>query len=1687
MKLKLILLAILLGIASSVSASDQYRRHRYNQFKALSTNEESIVFVGNSITDMGNWPEAFGNDPHIVSRGVSGGFSYEVLSNVHNWIIGHPAKVFIKIGTNDLNGTTYGNVASVAANVEKTVAICLRESPKTKVYIQSIIPCNNGKRSDADIRATNALLKAMCDRYDNAEYVDLYSKMTAVKNGWPYGCNDCLHVTGAGYALWCKTIEDLVGIKTTYPASTTAASIQNNYGYGDSQGGRIANFSLEPIYANDIIFVGEGLVQSGEWNELLPGSHIKNHGTGWEVSQGNIGHVSAIIDATLKKNGSVVREMPRAIIIYAGSTAFDASSYEGLITKIHGYDANIKIYCVSLQPKASTYSAANNTSIKNICAKHDNVAYIDIATELNKHLNDAAYFSEGLPYYMSYVTIAQQIAKQAPELGLTAMTTLEAQRNYALATAAEVALYGGGEGISQYPADKYDTVRKALDALKSAKGDELEGAIKALNNALTALKTTLNGATQDNVKGRQFVLSTPNRSGFTAYTDGTGVNATFDNPGYAKYRWEFEMRNDGKFNIKNVATGTYMNPAVNHDTQITMVSKAPTTGFTIEYSDNYGLYIVRGGTNCQLNTTNKDGYPVYNWYGNSGNTNRSDYGCQWLIEDVTDIDIVPLPDAPDPEEFTATQTIIPANSSMLRSGSTEVTSGWFSVIKTKANPVITVSGGTVNNISASGDDFILAEGNATSYTYTVSVPTGFLISSMQADIKNYESNPTVNFAGKTISTTADAQNVKVDNIGKSSVTITMNSSTANAKALLSNWTVSVTTGNVNPNDPGIKYSKEGDVHWYYIVNASTKNYCKGKTMYYDAAADRMKFGEKVFRADRIWSFWEKDGKLAIKNYNDVWVGNPASTTQGGNSWVAKSKNGANHAYTISYYADNQFTIGDGKGNPLHAQESGSLIVRWQAEANGASLWNFEPVDTSHPEADLGFTIVQQGKVTTGIGNKNCPILRSTLGVCGLEGTITFEGFSGKVKNPENVKAVRAYFARNAQELYVDDEGLMPWREQNGELFGEATFEADGSYTIKGSKVLDPIDYYLWLAIDIADDAKEGATVDATITSYTVNGKTANEKSGDPALNAIIFLTESAALMPMDKGTLYYRIPAITTTADGKRLVILTDDRRSHGGDLPNHCYLVAQYSDDGGKTWSNPINVAGESKTGGEYGHGDASLITNRITGEITGIMTCSPNGNGYFGSTPDKPQTWKTITSKDGGLTWSVPKDHTTSLYAKGSPNSNWLGGFSGSGAGLQKRDGTLVSPFVNRESIDGNNKDVTQNTYLFMSKDGGKNWYVSGTRGTRPADEPKVLERNNGDLALSVRQGGYNLTNTTTDDGFTWKDGDGKRFTNGINGTACDGEYMYWCSKLDGNAQNIVFQTCPNNISVREKVSIALSTDEGKNFTTPKVICQRGSAYSAATVLPDGTLGVYYEENGLFGGYTMRFVRFSLDWASGGKYKFTDDKPFHPIQTYVDLTTPATGVNTIVLPFAAEVPEGMTAYDCTDEIITFTEGDTEYCGTMLQPVEGTLEGFHPYVYYAEPNSKFVFERPLDKWVAQPLPEGCEATAGPLKGWFVNDSFKGDGATLYTAPKADGDGVAFNLMSKTTNSVKAYTATYTHTFDGEAPTSIRILNQNPEGIDSPVSAPDAPLTIFDLAGRKVLAFPARGGVQIEGSRKVLR
>ena len=385
-------------------------------------------------------------------------------------------------------------------------------------------------------------------------------------------------------------------------------------------------------------------------------------------------------------------------------------------------------------------------------------------------------------------------------------------------------------------------------------------------------------------------------------------------------------------------------------------------------------------------------------------------------------------------------------------------------------------------------------------------------------------------------------------------------------------------------------------------------------------------------------------------------------------------------------------------------------------------------------------------------------------------------------------------------------------------------------------------------------------------------------------------------------------------------------------------------------------------------------------------------------------------------------------------------------------------------------------------MSKDGGKNWYVSGTSGTAGADEPKSLERNNGDLAISVRASGYNYHNVTSNDGATWQYPSQTRFNTGITGNACDGEYMVWCSTLEGNPWNIALQTLPNSGS-RENVSIALSTDEGETFGAPKTICPRGSCYSATVVLPDGTLGVYYEENGVSNAFVMRFVRFSLDWASNGTYKFTEETPFKPIastaatKAKVESTISEHGIGTFYANAATTIPEGVTAYVATEEP-EMEDGEGEL--TMTQIEDGIIPAKTGVVVRGTAGEKYDFFYTAE--------DGATETDGNmLRGYAGAAEYKEvaltDGVTSYvlTANKVP---VGFY---KKDSAFKVYNyKAYLNVPKSEATAlSLSFGDDDITGIDNAtVVGGEASPAIYDLSGRRV--EKATKGVYIINGKKVI-
>lgn len=66
------------------------------------------------------------------------------------------------------------------------------------------------------------------------------------------------------------------------------------------------------------------------------------------------------------------------------------------------------------------------------------------------------------------------------------------------------------------------------------------------------------------------------------------------------------------------------------------------------------------------------------------------------------------------------------------------------------------------------------------------------------------------------------------------------------------------------------------------------------------------------------------------------------------------------------------------------------------------------------------------------------------------------------------------------------------------------------------------------------------------------------------------------------------------------------------------------------------------------------------------------------------------------------------------------------------------------------------------------------------------------------------------------------------------------------------------------RERMTVRLSTDQGKTWPAARVLYAKSAAYSSLVALPDGQVGCLYERDGY---KETVFARFGLGWLADGR----------------------------------------------------------------------------------------------------------------------------------------------------------------------------------------------------------------------------
>ncbi|MFA4869964.1 MAG: GDSL-type esterase/lipase family protein [Pedobacter sp.] len=187
-------------------------KKRMEIFKNDPLSKGGIVFLGNSITEQGNWKNLFPNK-NVFNRGIGGDNTYGVLARLDEVISSKPEKIFLMIGINDL-GSRQWETSVILDNYNKIVDKIKKGTPKTKLYVQSILPLNDNllkagtyKNKADTIIKLNKSLKSIGNS-KCAGFVDVYNIFHTGDNvlNAKY-TKDGIHLLPDGYLIWKEFLE----------------------------------------------------------------------------------------------------------------------------------------------------------------------------------------------------------------------------------------------------------------------------------------------------------------------------------------------------------------------------------------------------------------------------------------------------------------------------------------------------------------------------------------------------------------------------------------------------------------------------------------------------------------------------------------------------------------------------------------------------------------------------------------------------------------------------------------------------------------------------------------------------------------------------------------------------------------------------------------------------------------------------------------------------------------------------------------------------------------------------------------------------------------------------------------------------------------------------------------------------------------------------------------------------------------------------------------------------------------------------------------------------------------------------------------------------------------------------------------------------------------------------------------
>ncbi|MDQ0826027.1 sialidase-1 [Arthrobacter sp. B2I5] len=329
----------------------------------------------------------------------------------------------------------------------------------------------------------------------------------------------------------------------------------------------------------------------------------------------------------------------------------------------------------------------------------------------------------------------------------------------------------------------------------------------------------------------------------------------------------------------------------------------------------------------------------------------------------------------------------------------------------------------------------------------------------------------------------------------------------------------------------------------------------------------------------------------------------------------------------------------------------------------------------------------------------------------------------------------------------------------------------------------------------------------------------------------------------------YRIPALAVTVRGTLLAAY--DGRPNLDDLPSPIDLLLRRSMDSGQTWGAQQVV----RTGsGLDGFGDPSLLVDAETNRVF-LFHAAGTRAGFFESTTGLDPEDEFIQhcdlsySDDDGMTWQHRRI-TAQLKGSDAAARQITGIFAAAGQGIQIHAGPYRGRLVQQFVVLRGGRIMAASAY---SDDHGDTWrlgkLIEGTADGGAPNENKVAALADGRLLLHSRATPRRLAAFSDDGGHSWSS---LVPVEDLPDPSDNGSL----TRFDGlpSVPNLampatdswLLATNNHDANLRRNTVLSLSPDNGATWPAKLVLCEGSSAYSTATRLPDGNIGVLYERQG-------------------------------------------------------------------------------------------------------------------------------------------------------------------------------------------------------------------------------------------------